>query len=168
MSFSVPHIRGHPLLVRLTLVSCSRACLPGLSQVLAFLGGFCGGRELGAGWWGEDYVPLSRWQVFSLAVSTFLWLGSFLFTMRFPKNASPFLSTLYFQRLPPGLRCTFRLVPSWWASLLPPQYFHIWGTFSFRPWFSFIYFLTVWPHLRHMEVPAPGIESEPQLRPTLQ
>ena len=29
-------------------------------------------------------------------------------------------------------------------------------------------FLFFWQHLRHMDVPGPGIKSEPQLRPTLQ
>ena len=35
------------------------------------------------------------------------------------------------------------------------------GCFLFKKTF---YFLILWPHLRHMKVPGPGIESEPQLR----
>lgn len=31
----------------------------------------------------------------------------------------------------------------------------------------FSFFFLFWPHLQHMEVPGPGIESEPQLWPCL-
>ena len=32
----------------------------------------------------------------------------------------------------------------------------------------FFFFLILWPHPRHMEVPRPGIKSEPQLQPLKQ
>ena len=34
-----------------------------------------------------------------------------------------------------------------------------------QPLFSFFFFLLIWLHFHHMEVPGPGTESEPQLWP---
>ena len=37
-----------------------------------------------------------------------------------------------------------------------------------EPQWEFLFLLTLWLHLQHMEVPGPGTESEPQLPSTQQ